>query len=253
MQKPEYNMQRITMPNSRNRSDPWSETAAGLPAQLWGQAPARETVGAAAYRLLRDAIVRGEIAMGTRINELELAGAWSVSRTPIRDALRRLEAEGLVQSAPGRGVIVPALSLADAEELYELREILEARAARRAAERGGQELHARLNDLIRAFGAALKAGDLDRITAIDGDLHAAVAAMSGNARLERAIETVRGQVHGIRLRMIRVRGRGARSLREMAKLVAAIRARDAARAETAMREHIASLRADLGAVFAGPG
>ena len=213
----------------------------------------RETVGAAAYRLLRDAILRGQITTGARINELELADAWSVSRTPIRDALRRLEAEGLVEGVPGRGVIVPALSLADVEELYELREILETRAARRAADRGGPELHARLNELIRAFGTALKAGDLEGLMAIDGDLHETVAVMSGNARLERAIATVRGQVHGIRFRMYRVKGRGAKSLREMAKLVAAIRARDAARAEAAMHEHIASLRGDLGAAFGALG
>lgn len=233
----------------QSRNDPWIQPTAGLPAPLWGQAPVRETVSAAAYRLLREAILRGEIAMGTRVNELDLGRAWNISRTPIRDALRRLEAEGLVQSVTGRGVIVPVLSMADLEELYELREILEARAARRAAERGGPEFHARLNDLIRAFGAGLKAGDLDQVTASDVDLHAAVAAMSGNARLERAIATVRGQVSGIRARMIRIRGRGARSLREMATVVAAIRARNAPRAEAAMRNHIASLRADLPAVF----
>jgi DNA-binding GntR family transcriptional regulator len=227
-----------------------SAKGSSLPVRLWEKAPPRETVSAAAYRLLREAIAGGQIAMGTRINEIELASAWNISRTPIRDALRRLEAEGLVQSVPGRGVIVPALSLADAHELYELREVLEARAARRAAEHGGVELSARLNELIRIFGSALKAGDLEGMTAADVALHAAVAAHSGNARLERAIETVRTQAYGIRVRMTRVKGRGAKSLREMARLVAAIRARDPARAEAAMREHIASLRADLDAAFA---
>jgi DNA-binding GntR family transcriptional regulator len=220
---------------------------------IWGQAPARETVGAAAHRLLREAIMRGQIAMGTRINELELAEAWNVSRTPIRDALRRLEAEGLVQSVPGRGVIVPVLSLADADELYEIREILEARAARRAAERGGPEFHARLNDLIRAFGAALKQAEQDAMIAIDGDIHAAVAAMSGSARLASAIAMVRAQVHPIKRRAFQVRGRAAKSLREMAKLVAAIRAHDPARADASMREHLASLRADLPAAYNAPG
>ncbi|MDR7419296.1 MAG: GntR family transcriptional regulator [Armatimonadota bacterium] len=212
----------------------------------------RETVGAAAYRLLREAILTGQIEMGTRINELELATAWNVSRTPIRDALRRLEAEGLVQAVPGRGVVVPVLSLADVDELYEIREVLEARAARRAATAAGPELQARLNGLIRAFGATLKAADVDRMIAIDDDIHAAVAAASGNTRLERAIAAARAQVHPITQRGFRVRGRAAKSLREMAKLVAAIRARDAVRAEAAMREHLVSLRADLGSVFSAP-
>jgi DNA-binding GntR family transcriptional regulator len=216
---------------------------------IWSQAPVRETVGSAAYRLLREAILTGQISMGTRINELELATAWNVSRTPIRDALRRLEAEGLVQAVPGRGVMVPVLSLGDVDELYELREVLEARAARRAASSAGPELQARLNDLIRAFGASLKGADVDRMIAIDGDIHAAVAAASGSARLAQAVEAVRAQVQPIKQRSFHVRGRAAKSLREMAKLVAAIRARDGVRAEAAMREHLASLRADLPAVF----
>jgi DNA-binding GntR family transcriptional regulator len=235
----------------RFNHDAFESSEAPLSA-LWGQVPIRETVSAAAYRVLREAILQGRIPMGARVNELELANAWRVSRTPIRDALRRLEAEGLAQSVPGRGVIVPVLSLADVDELYELREVLEARAARRAAERAGPDFHARLNELIRAFGSSLKQGDLEPIITIDGDLHSAVASGSGSARLERAIDTVRGQVHQIRLRSFRAKGRAARSFREMAKLVAAIRSRDAARAEVAMREHIASVRADLPTLFESP-
>ncbi len=221
---------------------------AGLTPLLWTP-PVRETVSASAYRHLREAVLQGQIPMGARINELELATAWRVSRTPIRDAMRRLEAEGLVETVPGRGVRVPRLSLADIDELYEVREVLEGRAARRAAERATVEFHSRSNVLIRAFGAALKQGDLDRMFAIDGELHADIAAMSGNSRLQRAIDTARAQVHQIRLRSFHVKGRAAKSLREMAKLTASLRARDGTRAEAAMREHIASLRADLPVIF----
>lgn len=220
---------------------------------FWGPLPARETVGAAAYRQLREAILRGDLPMGARVNELELARAWQVSRTPIRDALRRLEAEGLVQALPGRGVMVPVLSLADLDELYELREVLESRAARRAAQRATPEFHARLNALIRAFGAALKREDHDAMLSLDLEIHAAVAEMSGNGRLDQVLRTVRGQIHAVRLRTFRVRGRAAKSLKEMARLVAAMRVRDGRRAEDAMREHIASLRADLPALFGAAG
>ncbi|MGQ0570080.1 MAG: GntR family transcriptional regulator [Armatimonadota bacterium] len=213
--------------------------------QLWGEPPLRETVRAVAYRQLRDAILHGRIPMGARINELDLATAWKVSRTPIRDALRRLEAEGLVQAVPGKGVVVPRLGLSDADELYELREVLEGRAAMRAAQRATSEFQSRLNALIKAFGAALKRGDLDAMAAIDLELHGGIAAMSGSSRLERAIDAVRSQVYPVRLRTFRMKGRGAKSFREMAKLTAAIRARNGPRAEASMREHIASLRADL--------
>jgi len=219
------------------------------PSPIWGKPPVRETVSAAAYRQLREAVLQGQISMGARINELELAGAWGVSRTPIRDALRRLEAEGLVQAVPGRGMVVPRLDLAEADELYDLREVLEGRAARRAAERATPELHARLNALIKAFGAAHKQGNIDAMITIDIDFHNSLAAASGSVRLQRAIDTVRAQIHQIRLRTMRARGRPARSLRDLARLVAAVRARDGARAETAMREHIASVRADLSAAM----
>lgn len=221
---------------------------ANLVPLLWTP-PVRETVSAAAYRHLREAILQGQITMGTRINELELATAWRISRTPIRDAMRRLEAEGLVEGVAGRGVVVPRLSLADIDELYEVREVLEGRAARRAAERATPEFHSRFKVLIRAFGAAVKQGDLDRMFSIDSELHTGIAAMSGNSRLQRAIDTVRAQVHQIRLRSFHVKGRAAKSLREMAKLTASMRARDGSRAEAAMREHIASLRADLPVIF----
>jgi DNA-binding GntR family transcriptional regulator len=237
----------------RNRDEgPFPSNSTALN-PFWTQVPIRETVGSAAYRLLRDAILEGQIPMGTRINELELAGAWNISRTPIRDALRRLEAEGLVQASPGRGVLVPVLGLADLDELYELREILEARASRRAAERAGADLQGQLNDLIRAFGSALKQGDMDRVTTIDIAIHSAVASACGSAKLEHAIDTVRAQVHHVRLRSYRIRGRAAKSLREMAKLVAAIRARDPLRSEAAMRDHIVSVRADLSGVFIAAG
>lgn len=209
----------------------------------------REPVSAAAYRLIREAILQGQIPMGARINELELASAWDISRTPIRDALRRLEAEGLVQALPGKGMVVPKLSRGEIDQLYEIREVLEGLAARRAAERATSEFHARLNTLIKAYGSALKQGDLDRLIAVDIDFHAGIADMAGNSRLQRAIDIIRAQVHQIRLRSVRVKGRPAKSFREIAKLTAAVRARAGVRAETAMREHIASLRADLGAVF----
>jgi DNA-binding GntR family transcriptional regulator len=219
------------------------------PEVIFGAPPERQTVGTAAYTQLREAILRGKIAMGTRINELELAGAWNVSRTPIRDALRRLEAEGLVRAIPGRGVVVPALSPVEADELYELREVLETRAARRAAERVTPEFHARLNGLIKAFGTALKQGDIQQLTDIDHDLHAGIAAISGNTRLGQAIEAVRAQIYQVRVWSMEAKGRAQKSFREMAKLIAAIRARNGPRAEAAMREHIASLRTDLPTVW----
>lgn len=209
----------------------------------------RETVSAAAYRRLRDAILSGRLGPETRINEVELAQAWQVSRTPIRDALRRLAAEGLLEPAPGRGMMVPRLSLADAEELYEVREVLEARAARLAALHGSADLPATLSTLIKAFGAALKAGEVERLLAIDAACHVTIAEAARNGRLRRLLEQLWAQTQPVRARALRQRARAQKTFRELARLAGAIRARDAARAEAAMREHLASVRADLAAVL----
>ncbi len=214
----------------------------------WGVPPEREPASAVAYRLMREAILGGRIAQGARINALELAGAWGMSRTPIRDALGRLEAEGLVEAVPRRGMVVRSLEPSDVEDLYDACEVLEGMAARRAAQRGGAAFLAELNGMIKAFGIALKEGDVDRMLAVDDQLHRSIAGAGRNQHLERAIETVRGQLREVRLRGLRAKGRATKSLREMARMTAAIRGRDPARAEAAMREHITSLRTDAAGV-----
>jgi DNA-binding GntR family transcriptional regulator len=214
-----------------------------------GPPPVRETVAAAAYRRLREAILAGRIPMGSRINEAELAAEWGISRTPIRDALRRLEADGLVQASPGRGMVVPVLSRSDVEELYGLREGLEGMAARLAAERATPPFLAQLNTLLKTYGAALKRDDLAQLIQVDAALHDAVAQMSQNRRLEQAALAARLRLHGINGRSFALRGRAGRTFREMATLVAAIRTRNPVRAESGMRAHLAGLRADVLAAF----
>jgi len=209
----------------------------------------RETVGAAVYRRLREAVLNGRIPPGTRINELELAAAWQVSRTPIRDALRRLEAEGLVAAVPGRGMMVPRLRRDDVEDLYAVCEAVEGLAARRAAERATAAFLAQLNALIKAYGAALKQEDLAQVAVTDDAIHAAIAQMAQNQPLEETIRTLRLRLRLVHAGSFRLRGRASKTFREMAKLVAAVRARDAARAETSMREHLASLGGDVVAAF----
>jgi DNA-binding GntR family transcriptional regulator len=187
--------------------------------------------------------------MGSRINEAELAAEWHISRTPIRDALRRLEAEGLVQASPGRGMVVPVLSRTDIEELYAVREGLEGMVARLAAERAAPPFLAQLNTLLKTYGAALKRDDLPQLVQIDAALHDAVAQMAQNRRLEQAAHVARLRLHSIHARSFALRGRAGRTFREMATLVAAIRTKNPPRAESSMRSHLAGLRAEILASF----
>lgn len=212
-----------------------------------GPPPVRETVGAAVYRRLRDVLLAGRIPMGARINEAELAATWKISRTPIRDALRRLEAEGVVAASPGRGMVVPVLTPADVDGLYAVREALEGMAARRAAERATPQFLAQLNGLIKSYGTAVKQESLEQLVATDGALRDAITRMAQSGHLEQAIAAARLRVHHIHARSFRLRGRPGKTFREMAKIVAAIRTKNPPRAEAAMREHLAGLRGDVAA------
>lgn len=214
-----------------------------------GPPPVRETVSAAVYRRLRDVLLTGRIPMGARINEVELAATWKISRTPIRDALRRLEAEGVVAASPGRGMVVPVLTPADLDELYAVREALEGMAARRAAERATPQFLVQLNGLIKSYGAAVKQENIEQLVAADGALRDAIIRMAQNDHLEQAIATARLRVHHIHARSARLKGRPGRTFRELAKIVAAIRTKNPPRAEAAMREHLAGLRNDIAAGF----
>jgi DNA-binding GntR family transcriptional regulator len=216
---------------------------------LLGPPPVRETIGAAVYRRLREAILSARIPMGSRINEVELASDWQISRTPIRDALRRLEAEGLVQAAPGRGMVVPVLTRADVDELSAMLEGLEGIAARFAAERATPPFLAQLNTLLKTYGAALKKDDIPQLLLIDGALHDAIAQVTQNRRLEQAIHVTRLRLYQIHARSFVLKGRAGRTFREMATLVAAIRTRNPSRAEASMRTHLSSLHADIAAAF----
>ncbi len=203
----------------------------------------REPVSLLIYRHLRQQIADGKIPPGTRLHEVDLAGAWQVSRTPVRDALRRLEVEGFLRPAGRRGFEVPVRSRADLEDLFDLQETLEGLTARRAAERASAAAVARLNELIKAHGAALQRRDLDGVLAAHEELHRAIAAASGNAFLAAVVDLVRAHLQPVRARVLRTRDRATGSFREMAKVTAAIRAHDPVRAEAAMREHLASVRA----------
>ncbi|MDR7517486.1 MAG: GntR family transcriptional regulator [Armatimonadota bacterium] len=207
--------------------------------------PPREPVSQVIYRHLRQHLADARIPPGTRLHEVELAAAWRLSRTPVREALRRLELEGFLRPAGRRGFEVPVRTRSDLEDLFDLQEVLEGLAARRAAERAAAPAVARLNDLIRAHGAALQRRDLDGVLAAHEELHRAITAAAGNACLAAVVDLVRAHLQPARMRVLRTRERATRSFREMAKVTAAIRARDPARAEAAMREHLASVRADV--------
>ncbi|EMY35983.1 GntR family transcriptional regulator [Arthrobacter crystallopoietes BAB-32] len=143
---------------------------------------------------LRALILNGEVAPGDPLPETELATMLGVSRGPVREALRDLEREGLVYSAPRRRARVSTLDATDVEEIYSLRRSLETLAAERAASRATPAHFAEMEAVLSKMEAALAAEDLIRLSHLDVEFHDVIYRASAHGRLYRAWEDIRSQV-----------------------------------------------------------
>jgi DNA-binding GntR family transcriptional regulator len=211
----------------------------GIIAMQWTEAEAYEDLSPSlaqrVFRRLETAIRRGDMRPGDRVYDHALARQYGVSRSPVREALQRLEYLGLIMVIPRRGTYVAALlSPEEAADLLEIREALEGVAARKAARRLPDvqiENMAREMEALRGrvksagFGYAL-------------DFHEWILEASGSAKLKSILRGIQGQVRLIRFRLPVTAARAAASLREHQAIFEAIRARDPEGAEACMRAHI---------------
>jgi DNA-binding GntR family transcriptional regulator len=193
-----------------------------------------------AYAVLRDDIVEWRLLPGTLLAEVEQSERLGVSRTPLREALGRLTAEGLTTAAGGRGVVVTGISLEDIDELFELRETLEGRAAALAAERGDAEEFRQLHVELLAAPALLRGGDPARhdYYSLVARLDAAIDAAISNAYLAQAMKSLR--VHLVRIRRLAADdvARLTAAASEHAAIAEAIAARNPRLAEAATTVHL---------------
>lgn len=197
-----------------------------------------------AYRRILDAIDRGDLKSGDRLRESDLAARFGVSRTPIREALRRLEAQGLVVHQPHKGAVVAELDYDQLSELYAVRAALEGTAARWAAMRAAPEEI----DILRAMIEAdrPKVGDPAALSAGNRRFHAMIHRASHNRYLNTMLDTMRVHLALLDGSTLGLPERGEKSLDDHAEILAAIAARDGDRAEDAARRHIAEgLRARI--------
>jgi GntR family transcriptional regulator, rspAB operon transcriptional repressor len=197
---------------------------------------APKTIGQQVYERLRDEVLTGSLHPGVWIREQDIASAWSVSRTPVREAVRRLAHDGLVESSPNRGVRVRILTPHEVRDVYELRELLEGRAARHAAERAGERDVERLRAQL-AFIDTLSASEPAAHIRADEAFHDAVAVIAGNEALLDLTRRLYGRVARVKI-VTRDTNTNARTREQHHAIVAAIAAGDPDGAERAMREHI---------------
>lgn len=153
---------------------------------LQNHRPLREIV----YEQLKLQILTGKITPGTRMMEVELADEMGVSRTPVREAIRKLEKEGLVTIEPRRGAYASDISVTDMVDIMEVREDLEGLAASLAARRITDEQSRELLEITRQYSEAIKAGDTEQIIHFDEMFHKKIVSCSGNKTLIQLSETV---------------------------------------------------------------
>lgn len=196
--------------------------------------------GREAYRAIEEAIRSGHYAAGERLKEVELAAQLDMSRTPIREAIRRLERGGLVEILPGRGAAVRAWTPDDVEDAYSLRAVLEGFSASRAALRMDAGRVARLEQLNGELERRSRDADpdADALIGLNTSFHRLILGASANRR----IADVLPEATEVPLPMKRAFWGSARA-REAAlmyhrEIAAAIGARDAVRAEAVMRSHV---------------
>ncbi|HEV7612837.1 MAG TPA: phosphonate utilization associated transcriptional regulator [Steroidobacteraceae bacterium] len=190
-------------------------------------------------------ILGGELAIGQRINESDLASRFGMSRGPIREALRALEESRLVRSEKNRGVFVREVSVAEADEIYDVREALDQLIGQRVAERASAEQLRELEAVVTDMDQATGKQDIKSYHSLNLKFHDMLVDFAGNARLTESYRLLTKGLLLFRLRGLRGGGGFAVSNTEHKAIVSAIAARDPARAGRLLRRHAVESRARM--------
>lgn len=208
-----------------------------LPIVLDGYKPLRDVV----FETLRDAIITQVLKPGERLMEIQLADEMGVSRTPVREAIRKLELEGLVVMVPRKGAYVAGVSMKDIHEVYEVRAALEMLAVSLAAERiTDEELDALERQVLRESEAETELDEnaLDNIIYIDSTFHDIIYQAAHNQRLVQFVNILQEQLQRFRAASLSRPGRSKTALDEHKQIVEALAERNGELAAKLAKEHI---------------
>ena len=185
---------------------------------------------------IRGAIVNGQIRPGTRIMEPELAERFGISRTPIREAIRQLESEGLISVIPRKGAIVASISPQDISNFFDLKMILEGHAARLAAKNLTENDLMKMERVNRQIEAASTKKNLSRVLDLHNEFHEIFLRACGNDKLHAIVQNLVTQFHRFHLIPV-MPGTIKGSIRHHTEIIEAFRRKDAARAEELVRKN----------------
>lgn len=220
-------------------ADPnWALDDAAAPGPI-----ARRSLSDEAVSRLRDMIVTGQFDPGERLPERTLCERFGISRTPLREAMKILAAEGLLKLLPNRGAVVPPLTLKELEETFEVMESLEATAGELAAERidesGLQDIRQHHQDMLIAYGA----GDLQTYFKLNQQIHWAIVMAARNEVLSETYRRLAGRVLRARYAANFSPERWAQAIEEHERIMDALERRDGAGLGRLLRDHLRNKRA----------
>lgn len=196
--------------------------------------PLREVV----FNTLREAILKGDLEPGEALMEVKLANKLGVSRTPIREAIRKLELEGLVVMTPRRSAQVASITKEDLTDVLEVRRVLESLAIELCCKNRTVEDIVLLKENLNQFRECIRKNDLIQIAVTDVQFHEMIYQTTGNKRLNQILYNLREQMYRYRLEYIKDRQTRNQLVIEHQEIIDAIEARDVERAKAAMALHI---------------
>jgi len=208
------------------------------------------TVQSSAVQKLRHAILAGVFSPGQRLVEANLCELLGISRTSVREALRSLEAERLIEIVPNRGPIVRVLSWAEAKQIYEARALLEGEAAALFAANGTSEQIAELRTALRRFKDAVKHDDADGRVAEAGRFYEIIMSAAGNQILYELAQGLVARIAFLRRRSMSRTGRARESAVEMTRIATAIEKHQREDARQAAVQHVMNACAAAEITFA---
>jgi DNA-binding GntR family transcriptional regulator len=196
--------------------------------------PLRDVV----FNTLREAILRGELVPGERLMELQLASKLGVSRTPIREAIRMLEQEGLAITIPRKGAIVAGMTEKEMQDVLQIREALEELSVQVACDKITDEEIAGLRKNMKSFQRSLDTGDLKKMAQADVEFHDVIYQATDNQKLINMLNNLREQMYRYRVEYLKNPDNHQQLLDEHEAIYQGIVARDKDAVTATMRKHI---------------
>lgn len=190
------------------------------------------------FNEIEQAILDGSLSPGENLTELRLSAELGVSRTPVREALRQLDLEGLIRNVPNKGAVVVGISEQDIADIYDIRISLEGLAARRAAVNATEEEISHMRTLLELQEFFSGKNDAVQVRQLDSSFHASIYDSCRSRTLRHTLAQFGNYVRRARELSVRTEGRSAASVAEHRRILEAISARDGDAAEAAAREHL---------------